>query len=213
LALTNGGQALTNVGAINGFTLRQGASLSDTTKFYKNSDTVQLLAKLLKTTDSTTLFAGKLGGWIEIQRAADTTLNAANVTFVNLGELFFTMASSGVYEIQGRLFVVKTTDASAYTMALNCGGTPTSVGMVFTALMLGTDGSDSRRDGVITTGADSIQLTAATIGNGKQDFMDFRGSIINQAENNIFQFRWHQEIASSGVTIKRGSYLRYRRLY
>lgn len=163
--------------------------------------------------DTTTLFAGKLGGWVEVQRTSDTTLNAANVTFVQLGQLNFTMASGGVYEIQARLWITKATDASAYTIALNCQGTPTNIGLVASGLGIATDGTDQVRTSIINTATDSIQQTAATAGNGKLQHVDFEGQIINEAANNTFQFRWHQEIASSGITLKRGSYIRYRRLY
>ena len=43
--------------------------------------------------DSTTLFAQKLGGWAELQRTADTA--TGSFTFVNLGQLQFTMTAGG----------------------------------------------------------------------------------------------------------------------
>lgn len=178
-------------------------------KYGNITDTADYIQKL----DTVGLFAGKLGGWIEIQRAADTTLNAANVTFVNLGELFFTMAANAAYEIVTSIWITKATDASAYTLALNCGGTPTNIGLVASALGIATDGTDQMRTSILNTATDSIQQTAATSGNGNLNQVSVVGQVINQNASNIFQFRWHQEIASSGVTIKRGSYLRYRRLY
>lgn len=167
-------------------------------------------AKYFESTDSIRLFAGKLGGWTELQRTADTSTALFNAG-TTLGELQFTMTASGVYEIDGRIYFVRSNAANAYTLGLNCGGTPTNVGITFDGLALTTDGTDSRMTGNITTGIDSIVLTATTL--TTREYVDVKGTLTCDGSNRLFAFRYHPEVTASAVTISRGSWIRYRRLY
>lgn len=159
--------------------------------------------------DTTTLFAGKLGGWTEIQRTADTT--TGTFTFVNLGELQFTMTASATYEIEARIYIVRSNTANGYTIALNCGGTPTNVGIIGESPASVTAGTDMMRTEPITTGTDSLQQAGTTV--TTREFATFRGTITCDGSNRLFTFRVRSEVSASNITYSRGSWLRYRRLY
>lgn len=202
-------------------------NIADTSKYVEVSDTTSRWApkgtyqapianiadtsKYLKKSDTTTVFNQLFGGWTEIQRDVDTTLNVANITFTPLGQLHFTMIAGGVYEIQSRIFYNRATAANGVTIALNAGGSPTNIGITAEAADNSTDGTDMFKTARITTATDSIQLINTTV--TTTEFIDIRGVITCDGSNRLFGFRWHMEVASSAITIKRGSYLRYRRLY
>lgn len=179
------------------------------------SDTTSVIAmqweldsKLAKA-DTASLFAGKLGGWTEIQRTADTA--TGTFTFVNLGQLQFTMTASAVYEIDARIYMNRSTAANGYTIALNCGGTPTDVGIFGESPASTTAGTDLMRTEPITTGTDSLQQAGTTV--TTTEYASFRGILTCDGSNRLFTFRVRSEVSASAITYKRGSWLRYRRLY
>lgn len=163
----------------------------------------------MKKSDSTTLFAGKLGGWTELQLTADTA--TGTFTFVNLGGLQFTMTASGVYEIEARIYMNRSTAANGYTIALNCGGTPTNVGIIGESPASTTAGTDMMRTEPITTGTDSLQQAGTTV--TTTEYATFKGILTCDGSNRLFTFRVRSEVSASAITYKRGSWLRYRRLY
>lgn len=171
---------------------------------YKSNDTASS-----GSVDTTTLFAGKLGGWVDLWRTADTA--TGTFTFVNLGELQFTMTASGVYEIDARIYVNRATAANGYTIALNCGGTPTNVGIIGGAPNSTTAGTDLIKTDPITTGTDSLQIAGTTV--TTTEYATFKGILTCDGSNRLFTFRVRSEVSASAITYKRGSWLRYRRLY
>ena len=159
--------------------------------------------------DTTTLFAGKLGGWVDLWRTADTA--TGTFTFVNLGQLQFTMTASAVYEIDARIYMNRSNTANGYTIALNCGGTPTNVGIIGGAPNSTTAGTDLIKTDPITTGTDSLQIAGTTV--TTTEYADFKGILTCDGSNRLFTFRVRSEVSASAITYKRGSWLRYRRLY
>lgn len=149
--------------------------------------------------------------WTTIETTSDTTLAAANITFTPLGVLHFTMTASTPYAVEGRIYYKRATAGNGVTLALNVGGTPTDLGFIISAADNTTDGTDMIKTARVTTATDSIQLINSTV--TTRDFIDFTGTLTCDASNRLFGFRWHLEVASSGVTIMRGSYLRYRKIY
>ena len=152
-----------------------------------------------------------VGNWTTVERSADTTLSAANITFVALGDPQFTMTASTTYEIQGRIYYVRATAANGVTLAMNAGGSPTNIGLVFSAVDNATDGTDQIKTATVNTATDSLQLVNTTV--TSRQYIDIQGTITCDGSNRLFGLRWHLEVASSGVTISRGSYIRYRKLY
>lgn len=166
---------------------------------------------LLYRDDSTLFFAGGgSGGWTEISRTADTTHNT--IVFADIGELQFTMAASGVYEIEGVFFVARSNNANAFTIGLNLSQAPTSVAIQGWGVNGTASGTDNIKTENIDTYQDSLQLTGATV-----TVMDkaawMSGVIVNTGSATLFKMYWHAEVAASNDVLKRGSYIRYRRLY
>lgn len=152
--------------------------------------------------------AGGSYPWTEVVRTADTT--KGTVTFVNIGQLGFNMDASGVYEIEGMVFFTRATAANGFTIAHNFTAAPTRtmiVGTGFAAVALGTD---MRTENLMDTYLDSLAITATTVTMG--EFVTFKGRIDNAASVNAYRLRMHAEIASN-VTLLRGSFIRYRKIY
>jgi len=141
-------------------------------------------------------------------KSADTAYGA--VAFVNLGELVFTMAASGFYEVEFHFFMVRATAATGYTVAFNFPQSPTNTAVVATGFAATAAGTDMLTTNLLDTSTDSLQQTATTVTTGEETWG--RGWILNTSSTTYFQFRWHAETAAN-VTMKRGSYLMYRRLF
>jgi hypothetical protein len=169
----------------------------------EEDDTVATLA------DVRTL-AGSSNGWTEIARTADTTHNT--IVFADIGELQFTMAANGVYEIEGVFFVTRANNANAFTIGLNLSQAPTSVAMQGWGVNGSAAGTDNIKTENIDTYQDTLQLTGATVSvMDKAAWMS--GVIVNTSSTTLFKMYWHAEVAGTNNTLKRGSYIRYRRLY
>ena len=185
---------------------------------YKDKSGVNLQFKRLKAgtgitltdnTDSVTVATTVAGDpWTYVTRSADTT--KGTVAFANIGELEFNMAANSVYEIEGKLFFTRATAANAYTVAFNLSQAPANVYVVGTGFAAVALGTDMRNENFMDTYLDSLQQTATTVTTG--EFVKLEGRIDNTSTVTQFRMRWHAEIASN-VTLKRGSYIKYRVLY
>ena len=121
------------------------------------------------------------------------------------------MDASGVYEFDILLSVVRATAASGFTLALDCEGTAASGTFLLARGQNATTvGTDMMREEPITTATDSIQLYGTTTTTG--EIVILNGFYYNDGSARNFGLRRHTEDANA-VTFKRGSYVRYRKLY
>jgi hypothetical protein len=146
--------------------------------------------------------------WTTLVRSADTT--KGTITFVDLGQLEFNMAASGFYEVEWNLFVVRATAATGLTVAHNFTQAPSNTAMVGTGSNAVAAGTDMLITNTMDTYLDSLQLTGTTVTTG--EWVRGEGWILNTGSTTGWKLRWHAENAAN-VTIKRGSYVSYRRLY
>lgn len=154
-------------------------------------------------------FTGTWNGalpWTELERAADTT-HTTGSAFVDLGTLQFVMATSGVYEIEGKIYTVRATAANGWTLALNLTQAPTNVN----GWGIGNAATSTQIIHGFTTYLDSLVLVGTTQTTGDAP-TTLNLWIVNTGSATNFKLRFHSAVATN-LTIKRGSYIRYRRLY
>ena len=182
------------------------------------SGTVALTSQIpdtnrLATLDKNQVFTGTQNGdipWTTLSRSADTTYSNTT-TFVDLGQLEFNMAASGVYEIEAVFFTTRANNANGFTIAFNFSQAVTACGTQGWGINGSAAGTDNIKTEDMRDYLDSLQLTGATVTTLDRGAW-VMGIIQNVASVTQFKFRWHTEIVGN-VTIGRGSYLRYRRLY
>lgn len=160
------------------------------------------------TLDVPYLYINGVGQYRELVKSADTT--KATAPFADIGELEFNMVASGVYEIEGTLYLVRATAANGYTIAFNFTAAPTATAFIGAGLAAVAVGTDMVTENFMDTNLDSLQLTATTVTTG--EYVTLKGRIDNAASVNAFKLRWSCELGTN-VTLKRRSYIRYRRLY
>lgn len=150
--------------------------------------------------------------WTELTLSADTAYAGGGAAgWKHFAFSNFTMDASGVYEFNILLSVVRATAASGFTLALDCEGTAASgTFLLARGQNVTTVGTDMMREEPITTAKDSIQLYGTTTTTG--EIVILNGFYYNDGSARNFGLRRHTEDANA-VTFKRGSYVRYRKLY
>lgn len=144
--------------------------------------------------------------WTRIIRSSDTT-KGNGTAFVNLGQLEFVMDAGGFYAVEAEIYVVRATAANGWTLAMNFSQAPSN-----TAIWgIGHNAAATQTINLIDTYLDSLAMTGTTVTTGDAPVRLY-GWVLNTGSATSFRMRFHGELATN-VTIKRGSELRYRRLY
>ena len=162
--------------------------------------------------DAEVSLGGGTDTWTELTLSADTTYSGGGAAgWKHFDFSNFTMDASGVYEFSILLSVRRATAASGFTLALDCEGTAASGTFLLARGQNATTvGTDMMREEPITTATDSIQLYGTTTTTG--EIVILQGFYYNDGSARKFGLRRHTEDANA-VTFKRGSYVRYRKLY
>jgi hypothetical protein len=117
------------------------------------------------------------------------------------------MDASGFYQIEADLYIVRATAANGWTLAMNFSQAPT-----ITAIWgIGHNAAATQTINLINTYLDSLQMIGTTVTTGDAP-VTLRGWILNTGSTTSFRMRFRGELAT-GITLKRGSELRYRKLY